>query len=311
MNVSSAARQAVFVSVVALSICPALGCRKQTAPKVPEDAVAMVGDRPITQAQVQKHIDRLPPVLRQQYASAEKRRLLLDALIRNEVLLQEARRRGLDKDPDYQQTMEQQLIAKLLAHEVDGQKAGASAASGVSDAEVAAHYEANRAAFTAPEQVRISQIVVPDRALADRLLKQVRQLRKNDAAGFAALAAKHSTDAPSRERGGDAGFLTADTRMHSPTVRAAAFAAQGAGRVADLVETPHGFHILRLTERLAAAPRPLDQVKEQIRQHLAFGRRTKKTEDLVREAQGRTKIQVFEKRLGAAPAANGSLTLSR
>jgi hypothetical protein len=99
MNVSPAARQAVLVSVVALSICPALGCRKQGAPKVPEDAVAMVGDRPITQAQVQKHIDRLPPVLRQQYASAEKRRPLLDGLIRNEVLLQEARRRGLDKDP--------------------------------------------------------------------------------------------------------------------------------------------------------------------------------------------------------------------
>jgi peptidyl-prolyl cis-trans isomerase C len=295
MNVSPAARQAVFVSVVALSICPALGCRKQAAPKVPEDAVAMVGNRPITRAQLQRHIDRLPPVLRQQYASAEARRPLLDALVRNELLLQEARRRGLENDPEYREIVDQQLIALLLRRSGEGQ----DSTQAIRDDEIERYYREHLAQFSAPEQVRISQIVVPDKALATRLLKQVRALRRNDAAGFAAIATKHSIDAPSREKGGDAGYLSRDSGAFSPTVRAAAFLLREPGDVADLVETEHGVHILRLNDRRAAAARPFEQVKDEIRQRLLYQRREKNTEELLSQSRSRHKVEVFKDRVGA------------
>ena len=299
MNCSPASRRvAVLVSVVVLSTVSALGCRKQAAPKVPEDAVAMVGDRPITRAQLQRHIDRLPPVLRQQYASAEARRPLLDALVRNELLLQEARRRGLENDPEYREIVDQQLIALLLRRSSEGQ----DSTQPIRDDEIERYYRERLAQFSAPEQVRISQIVVPDKALATRLLKQVRALRRNDAAGFAAIAAKHSIDAPSREKGGDAGYLSRDSGAFSPTVRAAAFLLREPGEVADLVETEHGVHILRLTDRRAAAPRPLAEVREQIRQRVLQERRVARTDALISESRSRSKVQVFNDRLASSTA---------
>jgi len=271
------------------------GCRKKPEPsRVPDDVVAMVGERPITRAQLQQHVDKLPPVVRQQYTSAEQRRPLLDALVRNELLLQEARRRGLESDPEFRDIADRQLIALLLQRSLEGQ----DSTQAVRDAEIERYYREHLAQFSAPEQVRISQIVVPDQALAARLLKQVRALRRGDVAGFAALAAKHSIDAPSREKGGDAGFIARDSGAFSPTVRAAAFLLREPGDVADLLETEHGFHVLRLTDRRAPAARPLAELKEEIRQRLVNERRTSRTEALITESRARSKVQLFPGRLG-------------
>ena len=290
MIVSRAAGRAAFCSLVVVVF---VGCRKQGQPKVPEDAVAMVGDRPITRAQLERHIDRLPPVLRQQYTSAESRKPLLDALVRQELLLQEARRQGLENDPEYREVVDQQLIALLMRRSLEG-KDGAQATT---EADVEAYYRKHLDQFSAPAQVRISQIVAPDKALAARVLKQVRGLRKDDAAGFAALAAKHSIDAPSREKGGDVGFISRDTGLISPTVRANAFLLANAGDIADLVETDHGFHVIRLTDRRAAAARPLAEVKDEIRQRLMNEQRSKRTEALIAAGKSKSKVEVFGDRL--------------
>jgi len=294
MDVARVARLVGFGSLVVLS---SLGCRKQAPPKVPEDALAMVGDRPITRAQVQAHIDRLPPVLRQQYASAEKQRPLLDALVRQELLLQAARSRGLENDPEYRQIVEQQLIALLMRRSLEGQ----DGAQTVRDDELERYYREHTAEFSAPEQVRVAQIVVPDKALATRLHKQVKTLRREDSKGFAALAAKHSIDAPSREQGGDTGFISRDSGAFSPTVRANVFLLKQPGDVAEVVETEHGFHILRLSERRVSAARPLAEVKEQIRQRLTYERRSKRTEALIAEIKAKTKVEMFTDRLSGAP----------
>jgi len=175
----------------------ARGCGKQRArTPVAEVTVALAGDRAITSGDVQRHVDRLPPVLRQRYASAEKRKPVLQALVQNEVLLQEARRRGLDRDPEYGHSVEQKLttllLERALAH--DG-------AASVADAEAERFCREHSAEFTASERVQVSQIVLADR---DEALKAraARSLRPGDKDRFSVLAAKHSIDAPSRERGG-------------------------------------------------------------------------------------------------------------
>ena len=52
-----------------------------------------------------------------------------------------------------------------------------------------------------------------------------------------------------------------------PAFEAVAFALQP-GEISDPVETPFGVHILRLEERKEARLLPLDEVREQLREHI-------------------------------------------
>src|SRR5262245_57809783 len=63
-------------------------------------ALATVGDRVITAADLQAKIAEQPAFSQARYKSPEKRKELLDTVIRSELLLAEARRRGLADDPE-------------------------------------------------------------------------------------------------------------------------------------------------------------------------------------------------------------------
>jgi hypothetical protein len=52
------------------------------------------------------------------YQSASGKQEYVDGLIRLELLAQEARRRGYDRDPDFIQTMVRELASRLLQEEV-------------------------------------------------------------------------------------------------------------------------------------------------------------------------------------------------
>jgi peptidyl-prolyl cis-trans isomerase C len=287
----------VVVAVVALGVS---SCAKKdhTPAPVPDGTVALVGGRPITEADLEAHIQRLPASMRGQYRSPAQRRQLLDALIRTELLVREAERLGYDKDPAYRQVVKQQLVSHLLERALEAAAGGQT----VSDTEAERHYREHPAEFTAPGQVRASAIVVPDRKRADRLLRAARGLRKGDARGFALLAAKHSIDAPSRDNQGDLGWLERGASIHPPTVTAAAFALREPGDLSEAVETERGVYILRLTERRAAATRPFDEVRHEILQRLDHERRRRQSEALLTRSRANHEVQVFDERLGATAA---------
>ncbi len=122
--------------------------------------------------------------------------------------------------------------------------------------------------FTDVEEVRARHILVKvppkaddaaktkARAEADGLLKQIQ-----GGADFAALAQAHSADTVSAANGGDLGFFPRGRLV--PTFDAAAFALEP-GAVSDLVETPFGFHIIKVEEKKPGGPRPFEAVRDQI-----------------------------------------------
>ena len=80
-------------------------------------------------------------------------------------------------------------------------------------------------------------------------------------ADFAALARQYSQDA-SKDSGGDLGFFGRGQMV--PQFEQAAFALQ-AGQVSPVVQSPFGFHVIKVEEKRA---RPLGNEKEQFRQYL-------------------------------------------
>jgi peptidyl-prolyl cis-trans isomerase C len=130
----------------------------------------------------------------------------------------------------------------------------------VTDDEIKELYEKHRdRRLTKPEQVRVSHILVATekmdpqqkaeaRTRIERILAQVRE----PGADFAALATRES-DCPSKAKGGDLGFSPRRGGLAEP-LAAAAFSLQ-VGQISDVVESPLGYHILKVTDK--AGPRTM------------------------------------------------------
>jgi peptidyl-prolyl cis-trans isomerase D len=149
-----------------------------------------------------------------------------------------------------------------------------TAAAQVSDDDIQRHYDQNRdTMFTSPEQRRASHIlfkVPPGQAdttfIESRARGVLEQIRGG--ADFAELAKANSEDS-SAPQGGDLGWFGRGRMV--PEFENAAFSLPE-GQVSDLVKTQFGYHIIKATGSRPAGARPLEEVKDQIRQQLGFSK---------------------------------------
>lgn len=150
--------------------------------------------------------------------------------------------------------------------------------SSVSNEDVEARYARDKdTVYTVPSEVRASHILIgtdgvsddegkaAKRAEAERVL----QLARAEGADFAALAREYSTG-PSGPAGGDLGFFPREGSMVEPFAAAAFELAVGA--VSDVVETPFGYHIIKVTDRREARVVPLEEVAGALRDEIFFER---------------------------------------
>lgn len=155
----------------------------------------------------------------------------------------------------------------------------------VSDEEIKRYYSERQAQFGEPEQRRASHILfaVPQdatpaaseaaRAKAAQVLAQAKQ----DPARFDALAKQYSQDTGSAEQGGDLGFF-ARGAMVKP-FEDAVFALKP-GEISGPVQTPFGWHIIKLTEIKPAQVQPLEQVRDKIASELKNEKAARKYSEL-------------------------------
>lgn len=166
----------------------------------------------------------------------------------------------------------------------------------VPEEDVAKFYEENQEKFKVPEQVRCSHILIRVLPTATAEEKEAARKKAQDiqvrcAAGedFAALAKEFSEDPGSGPSGGDLGFFARD-RMVKPFAEAA-FALK-VGEVSEVVESPYGFHIIKMTERKDASQRSLDDVKDQIESYLKAQVLDAKVRAQIAELKKDAKIEV-------------------
>lgn len=147
----------------------------------------------------------------------------------------------------------------------------------VTDEDISSFYQANRATFEIPAETRASQIVflVPEgapesvRAAKEKAASAAME-RAHDGEDFAELAKELSEEEATREKGGDMGFFRRDAMV--PEFADVAFAVPP-DHTSNVVRSRHGFHIIRVTDRKAAVPIPLDEVRESIATQLAEEKR--------------------------------------
>ncbi|NVI98764.1 peptidylprolyl isomerase [Myxococcus sp. AM009] len=316
-------RQFRWVGTASLAVSLTLGVGgcdrgKPASPQKSEGpVVAVVGDGNITQQEFEAKLAEQPAFVRTRYASQEKKREFLDNLVRFELLVQEARRRGMDSDPEVLAMLEKVMVQRLVkAHTESSEDAT------VSDERAHAYYEANLAEFVKPARVRVSQLLLkaprgsPERAKA---LAQATRLSEDIQRGgsvqqaFDAAVRTHSQDTTTQAQGGDLGFRTRDELSASggATLADAAFTLKAVGQLSSPIETDAGVHLLMLQARQVGIEQKFDQVKGRIVQRLDSERRAKALDTLVQSLRDKTKVEIKEDVLtGVNPEALGTSTLA-
>lgn len=168
----------------------------------------------------------------------------------------------------------------------------------VPDSEIRKYYDSNTSRFQIPEAVDVSQILIPfhpkkpreKEAAAKRAAELAAAVKKNPGS-FAALAIKNSK-CPSAKDGGRLGMI--GRNMMHKNLETAAFAL-APGAVSGVLETPNGYHILRLNERRPARRLTFDEVKAPITEMLKRQEALKRMEQLVAELKAKHKAEVFVK----------------
>ncbi len=178
---------------------------------------------------------------------------------------------------------------------LDAVRAAVAGPIDLTDEDLAAHFEVNKADYATEEQIQASHILFgttdadlqafldenladygseedpPElEAVKDRILNDIRALAERirgeltSGADFAEMAIEHSTG-PSGPRGGELGWFGRGA-MVAPFEEAAF--ALSIGEISDIVVTQYGLHIIQLTDRQAAYEPTLDDVGDQVRADL-------------------------------------------
>src|SRR5215475_3680161 len=139
----------------------------------PEDPVlALVNGRQITQTEFDIRWSELAEATRARYQKEGGKRRFLDELITRELLMQEARKKGLDQDETIrertQRYKEQLILDELLKDMI-------KAKIELSKEELDAYYEKHANELLTPLKVSVSQMLLPNLPAAKDLEKQINQ----------------------------------------------------------------------------------------------------------------------------------------
>jgi len=166
----------------------------------------------------------------------------------------------------------------------------------VSDAEIRNYYESHPDQFEEPEQVKASHILIKvddeaDQAQKDQAFSKIEKIRGEviDGKDFGEMARMHS-EGPSGQRGGDLGFFPRGT-MVKP-FEEAAFGLE-VDEVSEVVETPFGYHIIKVHERKPSRRVGLEEAQPRIGERLRQQKMRGEIESYLENLEGSAEIKKF------------------
>ncbi|MBI3620717.1 MAG: peptidylprolyl isomerase [Nitrospirae bacterium] len=181
---------------------------------------------------------------------------------------------GMTMEAYRRQLRNELLVAKLVSREVRSTVV-------IAPEEVQQYYDQHADDFSLPERVRLRQIFLAapadnaeehesKRAKAQSLLEQLR-----NGAEFDQLARRFS-NGPEAKEGGLLGWFTPGSLM--PQLDRAAFGLQN-GQISDLIESPVGWHILKMEEREGHRRQPFESIKDAVHGRLMEQRTRERYEE--------------------------------
>lgn len=252
------------LGVISLTGCDLLGIgpKKQdhaTKPPasvegpLPKNVLARVGNWTLTTDEFNERLKLLKqglPDFKDNDANTKK--MVLDELIRQQLLVKDAQDSGIgeskdikDAVEDFRKTLLVQELANRLTKDV---------AANETDARL--WYDENKDKFAQPITWKVREIVVPDEATAKNLLAQVLQ-----GGDFAQIAQAQSKGATAAMGGELKPFMTGKAPFEAMQ---AAIANLGEGDLSTVFKGPQGYYIVKVDSKKGGTVKPFADVKNDL-----------------------------------------------
>ena len=279
------------LAVVAVIILFVSGVASAADPEI----LARVGNKNITKADIEALISFYPAnqqaIIRMDPKNEEA---LLNNYVTILVVAETARRQGFDKEKN----MRKQIQILSDEHLAKGyvQKNVLSKVK-VTDKDVEEYYKNHPKEFEKPETVKARHILIGFKG--DMTEDQKKELRKKaedvlkKAKGgddFAQLASEYSDDPGSKTKGGELGYFPKGNMV--PEFENAAFNLKP-GEISNVIETPYGYHIIKVEDKKAGEMPAFDSIKEQVRVKATQDAEQKKINEFIEKAKKDTKATIY------------------
>jgi peptidyl-prolyl cis-trans isomerase C len=262
---------------------PALSESRQTSERADAEAVvAEVNGERISRGDFERAFQGF---LDQQKAGGNEqpsREAFLDQMINETLILQYARKQGVDREPDYQQELKERQRELLLDyfeqhHLFDGITIGSE--------EIRQYYERHAEDFMQPEKIQVRHILTNTYEEAAAALQRIK-----NGEDFQEVARTVSIHA-SRTQGGALPPFSRGT--YNKPFEDAAFAL-AVGELSGIIKSELGYHIIEKTGETPKQLRPLSDVQQQIASYLLEQKKQQIVQEFLESLRSQAHIRIVE-----------------
>ncbi|MBM3251526.1 MAG: hypothetical protein FJZ11_01915 [Candidatus Omnitrophica bacterium] len=255
-----------------------------TAPKIQGTLLVRINDWAMSLEEFNERIKNLEQLIPEfKIQSLDDKKAILGEFMRQQLLVQEAKRRGLDKEKEIadaaREFMSGLLVQEILTEETENITA--------SSKEIEDYYNVMKARFTETTQYRVREIVVDSESQANQILIEI--LRGGDFASMAKLNSKSASAA----QGGDLGFIELPKFPKFDI----AVASLDIGKVSNVFQGPDGYYIIKLEGKKGGKQQSLSEAWDKIKEEVTAGKRNQKIMDLTEQLKQKSNIEIHEELL--------------
>lgn len=243
--------------------------------------LAKVNGKTITDKDLVSALTGLTDVQRDQILKDKNtKRQVLDNVIEQEILFQQAEKNKYDQSAEYKDALsgfkKQYLANMLIQKKLNGK---------LNDSTAKKFYSENKLKFST-DQVHALHILLETEAEAKKIMEEA----KKSGADFQALAEKNSKDPSAKNNRGDLGFFTRDRMV--PEFSNAAFRAPE-NSVIGPIKTAFGYHIIKVVDRKPGKTLEYAEVELQVKASL----RQELIKTLVADLKKSAKVEINQAQL--------------
>jgi len=272
-----------LLSLLACTIGSTLLLLTGCTPPPEEGILALVNGQQITQTEFDTRWGELAEATRARYEKKGGKRLFLDELITHELLMQEARKLGLDQNDAIRERVqryrEQLILDELLKDRI-------KAKVELSKEELDAFYEKHADELLTSLKVRVWQMLLPNVSAAKDLEHQV-----NQGGDFAKFAQRYSIDGKSKANGGDLGPYR--NGLVIPEVDAVVHSLKP-DLISAPIKTDAGYYLVKITALDKEIIQADVAVRERLRQELLNEKRRRRFDGVIADIRAKAIIRLDE-----------------
>lgn len=230
----------------------------ENKPVEPSHVMAVVDGKDVTAGDLDAMANDIDPGLAR-LPDQQRRLTVLKIYVDMKAFSDAAVKDGLDKTPEYEKrmaVMRENVLQQLYFK--------SSIVDKITDADIKARYDKEISALPKEQEVHARHILVKTKEEAEAIIKRLEKGEK-----FEEVAKKSSTDG-SAATGGDLGYFSRG-QMVKP-FEDAAFSLKVGDYTKKPIESPFGWHIIKVEDRREKQPPALDDVKDALRNLIARDR---------------------------------------